>query len=749
MEGNLILLFCVMLPFLGALISYVIGRKSKSCRDYFADGIVILEFAVFLVLFLSYGRIGEQQFIWHDFCGMGLQLTLDGFRVLYGLIAAFMWMMTCIFSKEYLAHYHNRNRYYFFVLLTLGATVGVFLSADLYTTFIFFEIMSFTSYVWVAHDETKEALRAAGTYLAIAVIGGLVMLMGLFLLYDTLGTLRMDELHVAVLLCPASVSGRLWAAGLCLLFGFGAKAGAFPLHIWLPKAHPVAPAPASALLSGILTKAGVFGILVLSCQLFYYDGAWGSLILTLGVITMFLGAVLALYSVNIKRTLACSSLSQIGFIMVGIGMIGLLGEENALAVRGSLLHMVNHSLIKLVLFMAAGVIYMNLHQLDLNEIRGFGRNKPLFHLIFLAGALGIGGVPLFNGYISKTLLHESIVEYKELLAEGALQPLFYSTGNMTVIEWIFLISGGLTVAYMTKLYVCVFVEKNADAKKQERYDALKKTYMNPVSAAALTGSAVVVAALGIVPSLTMDKLADLGQSFLALEEEAAPVAYFSVANLKGAAVSLLIGAAVYVLIVRTYMMRIPAGICEEGNHMEEAADRSTKRGGKCRREYCNRLSEKLDLENIFYRPVLLKILPFIGAVVSRIGDSLLDSIVVLLRKTIYKDSPLPHELTEGTPVTHVSGSIMDHIAYWGRSLLAVLPKTEMQKERARIKRTAAGLSEEDIKPAYKKWFEHKFAALQAAVSEYNSVITRSMSFGLFLFCIGFLATVIYLLMYYH
>lgn len=704
MEGNLLLLFCVMLPFPGAILSYVIGKRSKTARDYFADVIVILEFVIFLVLFIQFGKIGQQEFVWQDFCGMGMQLTLDGFRVLYCLIAAFMWMMTTVFSKEYLAHYRNRNRYYVFVLLTLGATVGVFLSADLYTTFIFFEIMSFTSYVWVVHDETQEALRAAGTYLAIAVIGGLVMLMGLFLLYDALGTLHIGELREAAM--AYGDLKALYPAGICLLFGFGAKAGAFPLHIWLPKAHPVAPAPASALLSGILTKAGVFGILIISCRLFWHDGVWGTVILTLGIITMFLGALLALYSVNIKRTLACSSLSQIGFIMVGVGMICLLGEEGGLAVRGSMLHMVNHSLIKLVLFMAAGVIYMNLHKLDLNEIRGFGRNKPLFHLIFLAGALGIGGVPLFNGYVSKTLLHESIVEYRHLLHEG-VAPIFYEATGIAVIEWIFLISGGLTVAYMTKLYICVFVEKNTDAEKQQKYDALKGSYMNTISAIALIGSAVVVAVLGIVPGVTMDSLADLGQDFLAFEGEVHRVNYFSLVNLKGAGISLVIGAVIYLFVVRSYMM------CKD------------ETGAKV---YCNRFSEKLDLENMLYRPMLLKILPFIGAVISRVGDCLVDGIVVLLRKTIYKDSPLPHELTEGTPVTHLFGALFDHIAYWIKCVLSV------RKEE---------------KPVYQKSFEHKFATLRTAVSEYNSVIARSMSFGLFLFCVGFLATVVYLLMYYY
>ncbi|MDE7429630.1 MAG: sodium:proton antiporter, partial [Lachnospiraceae bacterium] len=365
---------------------------------------------------------------------------------IYGTIAAFMWFMTTLFSSEYFGHYRNRNRYYLFLLLTLGATEGIFYSADFYTTFIFFEIMSLASYVWVAHDEKPDSLRAAGTYLAVAVIGGLVMLMGIFLLYDAAGTLFFDDLANMPLL-SGEASMQIWAASFCLLFGFGAKAGAFPLHIWLPKAHPVAPAPASALLSGILTKAGMYGILILTSYLFLGSAAWGAMILLLGVLTMVVGAVLALFSIDLKRTLACSSVSQIGFILVGVGMSGLLGAENGLALRGSLLHMVNHSLIKLTLFMAAGVVFMNVHKLDLNEIQGFGRHKPLLNYIFLMGALGISGVPLWNGYISKTLIHESIVEYCNLIREGkAVGP--FSGAMMSGIDWIFLLSGGLTAAYM-------------------------------------------------------------------------------------------------------------------------------------------------------------------------------------------------------------------------------------------------------------------------------------------------------------
>lgn len=159
----------VFLPFVGALFSGIIGTKNEKARDYFADFTVIVEFAVMLFAFITtiMAVINGTNITCHisEICGMGLDLTFDGFRLVYGLVAALMWMMTTILSREYFTHHDNRNRFYIFMLLTLGATMGVFLSADLFTTFIFFEIMSFTSYVWVAQEETKEALRAAETYL--------------------------------------------------------------------------------------------------------------------------------------------------------------------------------------------------------------------------------------------------------------------------------------------------------------------------------------------------------------------------------------------------------------------------------------------------------------------------------------------------------------------------------------------------------------------------------------------------------
>lgn len=761
-----LLLGLSLYPIVGGLVVYGIGRKNKKIRDYAADFVTITEFLVFAALLYYYGMVagggnllhlaGSTADMMHThvileytfpaFGGLGFSFTLDGFRLLYGTIAAFMWMMTTIFSKEYFAHYRNRNRYYLFMLFTLGATVGVFLAGDFYTLFVFFEMMSFTSYVWVAQDERKESLRAAETYLAIAVLGGLVMLMGIFLWYDMTGTLAFNYLFEAAQ--PYVGSTKLYIAGACMLFGFGAKAGAFPLHVWLPKAHPVAPAPASALLSGILTKSGVLGILLVSCNLFMTDEKWNALILVIGVVTMFGGALLALCSNDLKRTLACSSMSQIGFILVGVGMMGLLraltGEAEAgmVAVRGTFLHMMNHSLIKLVLFMAAGVVFMNVHKLDLNDVRGFGRKKPLLHIAFLSGALGIGGIPFFNGYISKSLLHEGIVEYIYELhglagqtavsgTTGVWSQVSFGMVEMKVIEWIFLISGGLTLAYMTKLYVCLFIEKNKDAEVQQKFDAMKGQYMNKQSAFALAGSAVILPILGVFPKMTMDKIADMGSALFHITGSL-EVSYFNAENLKGALISICVGALVYIFVVRTAMVRREGRTTllervEMDLEQESAARESGFRAQDSGKGlfsgdvYVDIWPKWLDLENLVYRPLLTQVLPTVFGIICRMMDRFVDFIVVLLRKTIYRDSKLPHELPEGNAVTHIIGLFLDGCA-------EVLNKTVRRKH-----------------PVIRH-HEHKLAILQEELSENNMMIARSLSFGLMLFCIGFLLTVMYLLM---
>ena len=595
---------------LAAALSYAIGSKNERLRDFF----VVAAVAANLLLCLFLGlRFSGTELRLMEFGGLAFHFRVDGFRSLYGGVTAFLWFVTTLFSPEYFAHSRKRNRYWLFNLLTFGATMGVFFSADLRTTFLFFELMSFTSYALVSHDENESSISAAETFLAVAIIGGLAVLMGMIMLQVRVGTLEFARLYeISRGMQDKSI---FYLPGALMLAGFAGKAGMYPLHIWLPKAHPVAPAPASALLSGILTKTGVFGVGILSFTIFFNDFAWGSALLIPAAITMLLGAVLGVFSNDLKRTLACSSVSQIGFILTGIAIQVLLGEYSSLAARGTILHMINHSMFKLVLFLAAGIVYLNLHELTLDKIRGFGRGKPLFLFIFLMAALGISGFPFWSGYVSKVLLGEgiyaSIYLYKGLSIELPL----------SILYRIFNFTGLLTVAYMTKLFVALFIEKG-DAGQGLFFPLSTRSgrlYMSRCFAAALTISALLIPVMGFFPSKVMDGLAAWGLGAFNSEAPFYAVKYFSMEKIPGKLINFAIGVGIYIFIVRGLMMR--------------------RKDASGNRVYANLWPQRLDLENLIYRPVLSALIQVAGALAEI--TSLLPELAVRPMNTILAATQKP------------------------------------------------------------------------------------------------------------
>ena len=552
----MLVVWLVFSPFIGALIAYILGRRNEKARDCFA--IVLTALELVLAVVLAFVHSGGTFLQVSGFLVTGLSFEVNGFKAAYAVITALMWAGTTLFAPEYFRHEkEGLERYWMFILLTLGATEGVMLSGDLMTTFIFFEILSFTSFTWVIHEQTKEAVKAGYTYLFIAVFGGLVLFMGLALLYYETGTLSYADLKAAVDACPDR--GMILAAGICVL----------PLHVWLPKAHPVAPSPASALLSGILTKVGIYGILMITLHALVEDYVFGSIILIAGMITMLLGAVLGVFSVNLKRTLACSSMSQIGFILTGVGMLILLSaagseEGYAIALPGLLLQ---------------------------------GRKKNKLKIAFALGALGISGVPLMNGYMSKTLLHEGIVEGIHLL-EGI-------SSYLKAAEWIFLVSGGLTFCYMLKLFICIFVEENKDPVLQQKYD-MPGAYMNLTSTIAILGSSIFCLLLG--QPLISTRLG----AFMSGNSHILHFKAFTLTNLKGGAISLCIGGILYLVAVRGLL----------------------KKDGR----YKDYWPKWLDLEDLVYRGIPARFIFALWCTVLRIVEMSTDTIIVLIRKTFMRET---------------------------------------------------------------------------------------------------------------
>jgi len=526
------LLIVLILPIVGSILGFIIGRKNERRRDVL--NIIITGLELVMVTFL-YGAVvsGNIELFIPDIMGIGLYLKLDMFRYIFIWITSLIWFLTTLYSTQYLIRYKNRNRYYAFFMMTLSSTLGIFMSENLLNLFTFFEIMSFTSYILVIHDEDEYAHDAGKSYIAMAIGGGLVLLMGLFLLYDYTGTLNISELKHVI----GEIGNIKYMISGLIIIGFGVKAGMVPLHTWLPKAHPAAPAPASAVLSGILIKTGVFGIMIVVCIIMDGDIILSSVILVLGFINMFVGGILAILQRNIKRILAYSSMSQIGYILMGIGLAGILKEHKAIAIYGVLYHVINHAFFKVLLFLGAGIIYMILHELSINLIKGFGRGKAGLKVLFLIGSLAVAGVPGFNGYISKILLHEALAEAHHM----------YPTIWFTIAEVIFTISSSFTVAYLLKLFITVFVEKN------EEYNGQYKSHIRKRALIPMTVLSFIIIYIGIKPYGILGML-DGAVNIFGVEGHL-ETSFYSLANIKSSLTTILLGTLIYFVVVRSFLRK--------------------------------------------------------------------------------------------------------------------------------------------------------------------------------------------------
>lgn len=356
--------------------------------------------------------------------GLGLSVRVDILSFSLALISSLVWMLVSIYSIDYMSHEHNTDRYYPIFIFILGSCLGIFMAGDLFTLFIFFELMSLLSYVLVIHEETEEALRAGYKYLIMTIIGGLALFFAIVIIFDLAGTVSLSEGTLVAV--PSTMA---FLAFISFLIGFGMKAGMFPLHVWLPDAHPVAPSPASALLSGIMLKTGAYGMLRVIYTVFNVpvvrDGHWDTIVLFLAVITILLGSAVALTQEDLKRRLAYSSVGQMGYVMMGM----VIFTERALI--GDIFHIFSHALMKSTLFLAAGAIIWKTGLRNINELHGIGKKMPLTMGAFTIAALAMIGIPPLNGFLSKLNLGLGAVEAGAplllfvLLVSSMLNGLYY------------------------------------------------------------------------------------------------------------------------------------------------------------------------------------------------------------------------------------------------------------------------------------------------------------------------------------
>ncbi|KON31548.1 hypothetical protein AC482_00340 [miscellaneous Crenarchaeota group-15 archaeon DG-45] len=339
--------------------------------------------------------------LWGQRPPLGGCFEIDTLGVFMSGSVAFLGFLAVLYSFKYMERESRLTEYYTLVLLMMAGMTGVAMAGDFLTLFIFWELMSLSSYVLVAFLKSRWGPIEAGfKYLIMSATAGAFLLLSMSFLYGMTGTLNFAQL--AASLQGAVVTPWMLVIFSSLIIGFGVKSAIVPLHTWLPDAHPEAPSPISALLSGIVIETGLYG-LTRVLYLLFDPGFFQPSIAALAVLTMTLANIMALLQQDIKRLLAYSSIAQIGYMLVGVS------AGTAYGVMGTFLHVFNHSLLKGLAFLAVGSIVHQAGTRDIQSLRGVGRMMPFTSFALFVALLGLGGVPATNGFISKFILFNSAI----------------------------------------------------------------------------------------------------------------------------------------------------------------------------------------------------------------------------------------------------------------------------------------------------------------------------------------------------
>lgn len=422
---KLLPVFVVLFPICMSVVIFWASRYGENLRNGLSIATTVVTFVAVALLYppMAAGDVIAYT-IFDILPGLGLSVRVDILSFCLALISSLVWMLVSVYSIDYMSHEHGTDRYYPIFIFVLGSCLGIFMAGDFFTLFVFFELMSLLSYVLVIHEETKEALRAGYKYLIMTIIGGLALFFAIVIVFELAGTVSLSEGTLVTV--PSTMA---FLAFINFLIGFGMKAGMFPLHVWLPDAHPVAPSPASALLSGIMLKTGAYGLLRVIFTVFniplVQEARWNVIVLVLAVITILLGSAVALTQEDLKRRLAYSSVGQMGYVVMGM----VIFTERALI--GDIFHIFSHALMKSTLFLAAGAIIWKTGLRNINDLHGIGKKMPLTMGAFTLAALAMIGIPPLNGFLSKLNLGLGALEAGApvylfvLLVSSLLNGLYY------------------------------------------------------------------------------------------------------------------------------------------------------------------------------------------------------------------------------------------------------------------------------------------------------------------------------------
>ena len=465
MIGAWLLPITVVVPLLGAILLMTpVGRKGLRTVRLVTGAFVTATTILVIVVAL----LGENEIeLFELLPDIPVFFRSDKTAIWFALLTVAMWVCSTVFSFEYMNHEKRETRYCIFSMLALAALMGVCFSGNLVTTYLFYEMMTLASFPLVMHEQTKQAISAGITYLYYSLAGAFLGLIGVFFIYTYAEERSVPGGVISYVgggFLKADMSSNerlaLTIVVFLMLVGLGSKVGMYPLHGWLPKAHPVAPACASALLSGNITKMGilfVIRVVFFSVGPDFLRGTWAQYaLLGLSLLTIFLGSMLAFREKVFKKRLAYSTVSQTSYVLAGLYLLA------PVAAMGAMIHILYHSITKNLLFLCAGAVIYRTGRTKVAQMKGIGLVMPVTMICFTLGGLSLVGIPPFSGFVSKWYL-----------AAGALGT---ETGPMRyLVPAILIISALLTAGYLITMSADAFFVVEEPEGHEHAAVAVKKS----------------------------------------------------------------------------------------------------------------------------------------------------------------------------------------------------------------------------------------------------------------------------------
>jgi multicomponent Na+:H+ antiporter subunit D len=450
-----------------------------------------------LIGYMLWGVQHDQSYVFRYNVLPDLELVFkaDALALLFVTLSAALWFLTTLYAIGYLEGSPHRSRFFGFFSFCVTATVGVAMAGNLFTFFVFYELLTLSTYPLVVHRGTEAAIRAGNIYLVYTLAGGAVFLTGIVWLYGLLGQVEFTPSGVAATL-GLEYASQLQVIFLLLIAGLGVKAALVPLHGWLPQAM-IAPAPVSALLHAVaVVKAGAFGIIRIVYEVYGIEFAQTlNLLMSLTIvasITIIWGSLRALWQDDLKRRLAYSTISQVSYIILGVTLFGPAGTI------GGVVHLVHQGIMKITLFFCAGNYAETLGIHKISEMNGAGRRMPWTSIAFSVAAFGMMGAPLTAGYISKLYL-----------IQGA------EMAEMVWVSWMLTASSLLNAAYFLPILYRLWFVNQPQKWLQERIRARGRwethglLLIPPVVTAAVTLGAGIFADTGWSPLFWVKLVAEM------------------------------------------------------------------------------------------------------------------------------------------------------------------------------------------------------------------------------------------------